>query len=165
MRGEPALAFRHEFLELGVADPIVFLAVENRQEHVEMDEQIPQAAFRGERNPEVRALTPLGEVRIERQSLGVDGIPERLEETTEECLSAAARKDRQLDAKRKFGLGELGAVSTRAVESRTEHARECDTQERRSDVRTVVDVLPERSGIALCVSRASDEADGVELEQ
>ena len=65
--GEPALSAAEELLDLVVAHPVVLVVVQDRDEHVEVREQLGRAAcVPARRDGEVAARAPLGVLLVER---------------------------------------------------------------------------------------------------
>ena len=166
-----------QLLDLVVADPVVLLIVENRNEHVQVRQQVAQPARRAQRDREQPARTEDRHALVELVARRLDRVAERLEQRAEECLAAAAgnsrepRFERQLD-RRKVGLP-LASTAQRGVEP----ARKHDREQRRRDVRPVVDVLilgtalarrghgpsrPDRRRAARPPCRRSSVASGIE---
>jgi hypothetical protein len=162
---QPALAPGEQLVELVLPDPIVLGVVEHRQQHVQMRKQILKPTGRAQLDSKIRALTPGRELGIEGQPLGRDRVAERLEQPTKQGLAAPTRQHRKLGLERDRSVGEFGSISARALERRAEHPRERDAEKRGRDVGTIVDVLPQRPGVARRPPRAADEADGIEVEE
>ena len=91
--GEPALPAGEELLHLVLRDPVVLLVVEDRDEDVEVGEEVLEAGGRGQRDVVVRALPPLGEGLVQREPAGLDRVAEGLEQPAEERLSPRAGED------------------------------------------------------------------------
>ena len=67
VRGQPALAVAQQLLDLVVADPVVLVVVEHRDQHVEVRQQLAQRQRRARASTrEVRALAPVGNAVVER---------------------------------------------------------------------------------------------------
>ena len=56
----------------------MLVVVQYRQQHIQVGQQVPEPGFRREAHAEVRAGAPLRKARIERVSLNLNGVAERL---------------------------------------------------------------------------------------
>ena len=117
MRGEPALAVAQQLLDLVVADPVVLVVVEHRDEHVEVREQVARArTVAVERHGEVRGSRPTPGTRSSSGWRSArDRVAERLEQPPQQRLAAAARQRRRARASSGSGVaGQLGPVACSA---------------------------------------------------
>jgi hypothetical protein len=73
-------AAQEQLLDLRVADPVVLLTIQHRQQHIQMAQQIAEADLAAEADREVGALAPLGELLVESVARGRDLVAERLEQ-------------------------------------------------------------------------------------
>ena len=80
MVGQPGAAVGQELAGLVVADPVVLVVVEHRQQDVEVGEQVGQPHRPPQAHREVAAVAPRGEPRVERDRFGRHLVVERLEE-------------------------------------------------------------------------------------
>jgi hypothetical protein len=87
---QPAFAVPQELLDLGLANPVVLVVVEDGNEDVEMGQQVAQAAPRGQLDAPVRAVPPGREVAVQGMPSGRHVVAARLEERTEKAFAAAA---------------------------------------------------------------------------
>ena len=108
----------------------------------------------------VRPLTPARELLVERVSVGSHGVAEQLEEAVEQVFTTSAWNDCQGCLQRQRRLDELLPLLAPAVHGRREELVQRDAQERRSDVRAVVDLLVERA-----LAAAPDQTDWVNVQQ
>src|SRR5947209_7246486 len=109
----------------------MFLVVENRHEDVEVREQVRNSDGRGEFDREVRRFAPLRELLIERVAGRAHGVPERLEELSQETFpTATAGQGGDARDQRQWRLREFRLVLTVAAERAAQHLRDGDTQER-----------------------------------
>ena len=79
--------------------------------------------------------------RVERVAGRFDCVAERLEQRAEEGLAAAAGNSRETRLERQVGRRQLRFPLASTGQRRVEPAREHDREQRRRDVRPVVDVL------------------------
>src|SRR6266568_1431227 len=163
MRFEPALAMLQEFLEFLLANEIVFLIVEHRHEDVEVRQQLTKATFAIQSNREISTRPPFWKCRVEWQFVRLHDIAERLEETTEERLAAATRQDGNPGLQRDRGVCQFRSFLGSSGHGGTEHLSNGDGQERRCDVRPVVDVLREWS--CVLARTAAHETDRVDVKK
>ena len=157
---EPALAVAQQFLHLVLADPVVLVVVEHRHEDVEVGQQVGERTSRAV-SGELAAVAPVGELRVERDRRDLDAVAQRLEEPAHERLAAARGHG---GSSATSGIGDAASSRgpcTSRPRARTRHDR--DAQERRRDVRPVVDVLGEREPLA--AAPAAHEPDRVDVEQ
>ncbi len=78
MAHQPTLSVAQEFINLGVADVIMLLFVQHRQQDIQMRQKIVNRYIGAERQPEVIASAPFGEVFIERDLRCLDRVSEGL---------------------------------------------------------------------------------------
>ena len=163
MADEPALAVAKQLLHLVVADPVVLLVVEHRNEHVQVRQQVAQPARRAERDGEQPA-------RAERRHALVELVAGRFDRHSREARTMPRRNvspPRQGTAARRASSGsvsrhEVGLPLASTPERGIEPARKHDREQRRRDVRSVVDVLIFERPLA---AAATDHADRVDVEQ
>ena len=94
--------------------------------------------------------------------LGVNVVPERLEQAAQQPLAAAAGKNGEPGDQRQGPFDHVWLVLTPTREGRSEDSRDRDAHERGCDVGSVVDVRIERS---LAVTPAAHEPDRIDIEQ
>jgi len=116
MAREPVAAVPEELFHLVVANPVMLVVVEHRDEDVQVREQVSKGGGHRQLDGEVGPLAPLGERFVERVPCGDDGITERLKELAEQCLAAAAGQDADPGDEGDARLREFRALSTRAGE-------------------------------------------------
>src|SRR5690349_16050268 len=85
-----------------------------------------------------------------------DRIAERLEQRAEELFAAAARNRRESRLERQLGGREVRLPLASAGKCGVEPTRQHDREQRRCDVRPVVDVLVLRAAFAAAASNHSD---------
>ncbi len=88
--GEPVTATAEQLVDLVVADPVVLVVVEHRQEHVQVLQDVLDPGYRRQAYIKVRAQSPLDEAAVERSSGGDHLVAERLEQRPEHLLAAPA---------------------------------------------------------------------------
>ena len=88
---EPTLTVAQKFFYFVIANPIVFVVIQDRYENVKMGEQILQSRFGLKCDREVPAVTPLWKFLVERMLRGRDLISKWLEQTPEHALTTATR--------------------------------------------------------------------------
>ncbi len=93
MFGQPALTLTQQLLELVLSDEVVLVVVENRNENVEVGQELRECPLRSQLHGEVGSLAPRRERGVERVVLGVNLVPERLEQAAQQPLAAAAGKN------------------------------------------------------------------------
>ena len=77
---KPTLSVAQEFIDLGVADVIVLLFVQHRQQDIQVGQKIVNGGVGAERQSEVVALAPFREFFVKRDLRCLDRISERLEQ-------------------------------------------------------------------------------------
>ena len=95
MAVEPALTVAKQLLDLVVADPVVLLIIEDRDEHVQVRQQVAQSARRSQRDGEQPARAERRHALVECVTRRFDLVAERLEQRAEERLAAAAGDGRE----------------------------------------------------------------------
>ena len=90
---QPAAPFRQQLLKLILADEVVLGVVEDRDQDVEVGQQVRESREFADRHGEVRALAPLGEPLVQRVPHRLDRIAQRLENGPEEPLAAPHGED------------------------------------------------------------------------
>ena len=159
---EPALAVTKQLFDLVVSHPVVLLIVENRNEHVKMRQQVAQPPRRAERDGEQPARAEGRHALVELVARRVDRVAERLEQRAEECLAAAAGNSRETCFERQLDRRQVGFPLASTAQGRVEPARKDNREQRRRDVRSVVDVLILGATLA---AAASDHPDRIDIEQ
>ena len=141
---QPALAAAQQLLDLVVADPVVLLASSTGIEHVEVREQVAQPHVAAQVDGVVPARRPTrGSAR--RAGAAPRRPRSRAARTAGAAISSPPRTAATASrASSGSGLvGQLGPRLAPAGQRGAEHPRDRDAQERRRDVRPVVDVLVE----------------------
>ena len=67
---QPAFSLAHELVHLVVTDPVVLVVVQDRNEHVEVAQEVAQARGLAQGQRKVEALAPVGETFVQRMPLG-----------------------------------------------------------------------------------------------
>src|SRR4029078_10360036 len=93
MGGEPTFALVKQLLEFVLADEVVLVVVENRDEDVQVGQEIGQCSLGPELHGEVGALAPGRERRIQRVMLGAALVAQGLKQASQQCLAAPAWND------------------------------------------------------------------------
>ncbi len=146
VRRQPAFAVPQQLVNLVIADPVMFLVVEHRHEHVEVARADRSAGIRraGPRCSTAHHPSP----RTSRPAvagLGGNGVTQGLEQAAQERFTAATRQHRDPRLQRKRRLGESRPLLAACRPGRRpEDARDRDAEERRSDIGAIVDVLFQR---------------------
>ena len=161
--GEPVPTAAQQLVDLVGAHPVVLVVVQYGQQHEQLLEHRLQRGRRRQREVEVAAHAPLGELRIERDLLGDHGVSQRLEQAGGDIDPAAARGHREPDLESMASAGELRTLLAPSGHGRGEHLAEHHRRERRRDVRPVVHVLGEGEVVALRPRPAPDEAHRVDV--
>src|SRR3954447_3261747 len=105
---EPALSVTKQLLDLVVPNPVVLLIVENRNQDVQVRQQLTQPACRAQRNREQPARTERRHALVEFVTGRFDRVAERLEQRSEELFPAAAGNRRESRLERQLGNREFG---------------------------------------------------------
>ena len=127
-----------------------------------MRQQVAQPARRAERDGEQPARAERRHALVEFVAGRFDRVAERLEQRAEERFAAAAGNSRESCFERQLGRREVGFPLASTAQRGVEPARKHDREQRRGDVRPVVDVLV--LGAALAAA-AADHSDRVDVEQ
>ena len=151
-----------QLLDLVVPDPVVLLIVENRNEHVQVRQQVAQPARCSQRNREQPARAERRHALVEFVTRRFDRVAERLEQRAEKRLAAAAGNSRKTCFERQLSRHEVGLPLTSTTQGGIEPAREHHREQRRRDVRPVVDVLVLSAALA---AAATDHSDRIDVEQ
>ena len=152
-----------QFFHLLVADGVVFAGVERGDEDVQVRQQVGQADGLGQRDREVGAVAPFGEMVVQGVRLQADLVAQRLETGgagTRPHPGSAQPPDALPSGSGAFG--QAGPVFAAPAQGRPEHLRQGHREERRGGVGAVVDVLRQRPPLA---PRAPDQSDGVHVQQ
>ena len=148
---QPALPPGDELVHFGVADPVVLATVQHRNQHVEMGQQFRQRL--AGRQGDVAVVAARAVPR-----LNVDFIAQWFEEFSY-VVRAPARKRRDLGSERQRLADQFRPVPATPAQGTAEHARDGDAQERRRDIRPVVDVVGRHR------AAPADEGDGIDIEE
>ncbi len=165
MRRQPSLAPANQLVDFVVANPVVLVVVQNGNKHVEMREQIAEPLGARDRYGEIAARAPVAVLLIEGVLLGAHLVAERLEEPPQECLAAAAGKNREASLERKLAARQLGPLLAAPRERRPEHLRDRDAEERGRHVGPIVDVLLEGPSLAGRALPTPHEPDRIDVKE
>jgi hypothetical protein len=105
---EPALPVTKQLLDFVVPNPVVLLIIENRNEHVQMRQQVAQPTRCSKRHCKQSARAKGRHALVEFVACRIDRIAERLEQRAEECLATAAGNSRESCFERQLGRHEVG---------------------------------------------------------
>jgi hypothetical protein len=130
---------------------------------VEVRQQLAKATFAIQSDREISARSPFWKCRVEWQLVRLHYIAQWLEETTEERLAAATRQDGNPGLQRDRGVRQVWSFLRSSGHGGAEDMSNGDGQERRCDVRPVVDVLREWSRVF--TRSAAHEADRVDIKK
>ena len=131
---EPALALVEQLVDLCGAYPVVLAVVGDRQQHVDVRQKLAQSL----RSPQRDVVVASAGIGLGRR---LDLVAERLEQALGQLLASAERHGRDVRLEKDRRGGQLGLRAAAAAQSGPEHARYRHAQERRRDVRAVVDVV------------------------
>lgn len=143
MRGQPALPAAHEFLHLVVADPVVLVVVEDRNQHVQVRQELAEPPPGAQGHCEIPAGTPVGIQLVKRVLRGLHLVAQGLEQSAKERLASLAGQHRQPCLQRNVACRKLGTFLAGPGHGRGEDAGQGDAQEGRRDVGPIIDVLLE----------------------
>jgi hypothetical protein len=139
----------------------VLLRIEDRNEHVEVSQQVAQTHPTVKLDGETAALAPLWELLIKRMLDRMHAVAKRLEQPAQDLLATGAGDRREAGAQRQRLLRQLGPLRAAAGERRAEDARDRHAQERGADIGAVVDLLVEPWE----AHAAANQSYGVDVEQ
>lgn len=88
---QPAFTMTQELLDFVVSNTVVLLVVQYWDQHVQVRQQLAQAARRSQRDSKQPAGPKSGHALVEFVAGRLDVVAERLEERTEKSVAAAAR--------------------------------------------------------------------------
>ena len=143
MRRQPAAALGQQLLDLLSVDVVVLLQVQHGDQHVEVVEEIGQAARRLQPQRDVGARPPVGHRLVERQRLDRDPVSQRREQALDEVGAPAHRQRRHQRGQRDRLLHQLRTLLAPPAERRAQRLRDRHRQERRGRIGSIVDVLIE----------------------
>src|SRR5581483_8179159 len=89
MIAQPTFATAKQFVHLRIPDVIVLLVVENRQQHVEMRQDVVDRRMSAERKAEIRARAPIREFLVEWNRHSANVVAKRIEQCMQNVGSAA----------------------------------------------------------------------------
>jgi len=95
----------------------------------------------------------------------VDGVAQGLEQPAQQLRAVAAGYGRQRGLEWDRRLGQLGAVFAAAAQGRPEYVGDGDAEERRGDVRAVIDVLLQREPAPLLPASLAHQPDRIDVEE
>ncbi len=76
-----------KFFHFVIANPIVLIVVQHRNEHVKMRQKLLQRQSRIQFDMEIRAFSPVGKLLIQRQPPRGDSVAKRLEHFSQKILA------------------------------------------------------------------------------
>ena len=160
---EPALAAPQQLFELVLAEPVVLVVVEHRDQYGELAQDILHPRGRTEGHAVGRAGSPFRELLVQWEPNRFDTVvTERLEQALQHHLATPAAEGAEFDFERNRGIGKLGPFTGLPEQRAPEDVADRDAQQRRRDVWAVVDVLGE--GKSRRAGSAPDEPDRVDLD-
>src|SRR5256885_16704226 len=101
-----------EFVHFLLADPIVLVVVEYRDQHVQVRQKLMQWNRVGQLDGEVGAFAPIGEVLVQRVPRRGDGVAKWLEQSAQQSFAAAAGQDTDPRGQRDRHGGKLRPLAT-----------------------------------------------------
>ena len=126
---EPALPMAKQLLDFVVANPVVLLIVENRDEDVQMRQDFAQPARCAKRDREQSAWTEHRHALVEFMPGRFDRVAERLEQRAEERFAAAAGNRCEPCLERQLCGREVGRPLASAAKCGVEPTRENDREQ------------------------------------
>src|ERR1700751_3142403 len=90
---KPAFPMAQQFFDLCIPNPVVLIVIKNRNQDVEVSQQIPESSHSSKCHAEIPAVFPLREFLVKRMTLGSHFIAYRLKEASQQVFSAPARKN------------------------------------------------------------------------
>ena len=115
MFAKPSLAVTKQLFDLVLADPVMLVVIQHRNQNVEMGQQIAQSTVRFQCRGEIGALAPFRKLLIERMSSCRHFVAERLEESPQNKFSAATRHNGNARFQRQRRLCEFVAFFASSV--------------------------------------------------
>lgn len=161
---EPIFAFAQELFDFFLADPVMFLSIEDRDENEEVLKKGLQGAGFTEGDVVIVAIAPVREVGIERGGLAGDFVSKRSEESLELGFASGGREDGKAGGKIELPVDEFRTFLAGAVEGGAENAGDGGRKEGGGHEGAVVDVLSE-SPVGLAGAFGADEIDGIDFDQ
>lgn len=162
--GEPARPGAHQLVDLVGALPVVLGLIERREQHVELVQRIGEPQRAREREIHVSGITPLRELRVQRDRRRGDVPAERGEQTPGQVRPAATGQDRDLDAQRQRLRGQVGPRGAASAPGGAEDVAEGQGEQGRRGVRAVVDVL-RQAGVRGIARAGPGQPHRVDVEQ
>src|SRR5260221_2133004 len=130
MRGEPVLALTKELRNLIVADIVMLVVIENRNQDIQMRQEFAEPDFATESHSKVSAEPPLRVGIIQRMRDRFDGVAKRLEEPPRERLATATGDDRQMRLQWQAPRSKIGALFAAAGHRGSQDVANRDAHER-----------------------------------
>ena len=151
-----------QLLDLVVSNPVVLLVIENGNEDVQVRQEVAQPARCSKRDGEQPARAESRHGLVEFVSGRFDRVAERFEQRTQEPFAATAGDGCKTCLQGQLGRRKLGFALASPGKGGIEPAGKHNREQRRGDVRAVVDVLV--LGTALAAT-ATDDSDRVHVEE
>jgi hypothetical protein len=164
MGRQPRAALVEQLASLVLADPVVLVVVEHRQQHVEMRQQVGEPHPARETDRQVPTGAPGRELVIEGEGGRLDLVAEGLEQRPQHRLAASDRQHRHLDLERERGVGERRPLVAAPRHRRAEHLAHHDAQERRRHVGPVVHVAREGERLLPLPASTAHQPDRIDLD-
>ncbi len=141
MGAKPSFTTLQQLLDLVVGYPVVLLIVEDRNQHIEVGEQILQPNSTCDGQCDIGRRSPFRELVVKLRALHFYGVAQRLEETPDQIFTATGRDDRQMGSQRNRRLRKFRSIFAPPAHCRAEYPAHRDAQERVRSIRTVIHVL------------------------
>ena len=164
MAAQPTLTEAQQLVHLVVTDPVVLVAVQDGQKHVQVGQQVTQPGFRREAQAEVWAGAPLGKTLIQGVSLDLNGIAKRLEQLPDEVGSLLRGRHRYTGFQRDGPFRQLRPLPAISCQGAAEYRCNRHAQVRRRDVGAVVHILLKPATIR-CAGLRAHQAHRVYVQQ
>jgi hypothetical protein len=155
---QPAFATLHQLGDLVLADPVVLVVVEHRDQHIEVVEQVAQPRGSGQSKRDITRSVGVDA----RDGIDVDGPAQGLEQRpNEHGAAAASRQRRDDDFQRDRLLGQFRPLARGSGHGGTQGPSHGDRQEGRRGVGAVVDVLVQQ---AVGATLAAHQRHGIDIQ-
>src|SRR6266480_1718374 len=138
---QPAFTMPQELLDFVITYPIVLIVIQNWHEHIEVGQQLAQAAGSLKRDCKIRTHPPFRALFVQGVAGYHQRIAQRFKKALEKAFTAMTRYNRKCCLQRNPGLGQLRPTGAASVESCAQNFRNCHAQKRGRHIGTIIDIL------------------------
>jgi hypothetical protein len=164
MRLQPSLSVKEQFLDFILADPVMFGAVEYRDQDIEMGQQFTEARLCLQADGMAAARAPFGKFRVQRIAVNPHGIAERFKEFAYCLFAAAAGQHADCRRQGEFRGGAFGTHGATSAQGGAVDLGNGRAEKGRGHIGAVVDIV-KKPAVSLLADTAARQIKRIEIQQ